>query len=134
MTTYKETYKTKYNSKKTEYNGVTYDSAFEASVAMDLDIMLKAKLIADWERQYKVECMPYNVHGEPVSKCKVTHKVDFRVHELDGSYKLVEAKGFETQDYKMRRKWLLNFWLPAHPDHTYEVIKQGKKGWRAFGI
>ena len=32
----------KYGAKKTEYNGRKYDSKFEASVAADLDIRLKA--------------------------------------------------------------------------------------------
>lgn len=114
----------KYGAKKTAYNGRWYHSKFEASVAMDLDMQLKAGLIKDWEPQYKIECIPFNCHGDPVPACKVSHKVDFRVHNLDGSFTLLEAKGLETADYKMRRKWLENFWLPAHPDHDYEVVKQ----------
>lgn len=128
---YKTSYK-KYNNTKTEYNGFKYDSKFEAGVARDLDLRVRAGEIKDWDNQFKVECIPYDSNGDPVHKCKVSHKVDFRVHELDGSFTLLEAKGFETADYKMRRKWLLNFWLPANPDHEYEVIYQGKKGWRAF--
>ena len=125
---YTQTYK-KYGNNKTEYNGRKYDSKFEAGVAKDLDRELSAGLIKDWEPQFKIECMPYNIHGDPVPKCKVTHKVDFRVHDHDGSFRLIEAKGFGTTDYRMRKKWLENFWLPAHPDHTYHVIRQGKKGW-----
>lgn len=128
---HKVTYK-KYRNSKTEYNGYIYDSKFEAGVARDLDIRLKAGEIKDWERQFKVECMPFNCYGDPVAKCKVTHKVDFRVHNLDGSFTLIEAKGFETSDYRMRVKWLEYFWLPAHPDHDYQVVKEGKKGWRSF--
>ena len=103
---YKQRYSNKYNAKKTEYNGIKYDSKFEAGVARDLDLMLKAGEIKEWERQYRIECIPYNCHGDPVLKCKVTHKVDFRLHNLDGSFTLMEAKGFESDDYKMRRKWL----------------------------
>lgn len=119
----------KYRAKRTTYNGVTYDSKFEAGVAQELDFRLAAGEIKDWERQFKVECTPYNIHGDQVLKCKVSHKVDFRVHELDGSFTLVEAKGIETADYKMRRKWLENFWLPEHPDHEYVVVKDGGS-WR----
>lgn len=118
---YRTRYK-KFGNAKTDYNGSTYDSKFEAGVAQDLDLQKKAGMIKDWERQYKVECIPYNCHGEPVYKLKVSHKVDFRVHENDGTYTLVEAKGFETADYKRRRKWLELFWLPEHPDHEYQVI------------
>jgi hypothetical protein len=112
----------KYGAIKTEYNGSKYDSKFEASVARDLDIRLKAGEIKDWERQFKVEMWAYNCHGERAMK--VSHKVDFRVHELDGSYTLLEAKGIETADYKMRRNWLEAFWLPEHLDHVYEVVKE----------
>ena len=123
----------KYHAKRTEYNGQTYDSKFEAGVAHTLDIRLKAGEIAGWERQFKIECVPYDCHGNPVLPCKISHKIDFRVHELDGSFTLLEAKGVETADYKLRRKWLENFWLPAHPDHVYQVVKDGAKGWRSWG-
>jgi len=122
----------KYGATKTEYNGYKYDSKFEAGVARDLDLRLKAGEFKEWERQFKIECIPYNCHGEPVLKCKVSHKVDFRIHEHDGSYTLLEAKGFETADYKMRKKWLENFYLPEHLDHTYQVVYKGKKGYRSL--
>ena len=122
----------KYSAVKTTYNRVKYDSKFEAGVAQTLDLRLRAGEIKGWEGQYKIECIPYDCHGKPVLKCKVSHKVDFRVHEFDGSFTLLEAKGIETADYKIRRKWLENFWLPEHPDHVYQVVKDGSKGWRSF--
>lgn len=126
MSTYVQRYsKNKYNAVKTEYDGYKYDSKFEASVAMELDWRLKAGDIKEWERQYKVEMWAYNAHGE---RCiKKSHKVDFRIHELDGTFTLLEAKGVETADYRDRRKWLTKLWLPEHLDHSYEVVKQGKR-------
>lgn len=119
---YNQRWGNKYGAVKTEYDGYKYDSKFEASVAMELDLRKKAKDIKDWERQYKVEMWAYDKFGTP--KMKVTHKVDFRLHHNDGSYELLEAKGVETADYKMRRRWLEEFWLPEHLDHTYTVVKQ----------
>jgi len=112
----------KYGAIKTEYGGSKYDSKFEASVARDLDIRLKAGEIKDWERQFKVEMWAYNKLGD--AAMKVSHKVDFRIHELDGSFTLLEAKGIETADYKMRRHWLEKFWLPENLDHVYSVVKE----------
>lgn len=109
---------------KTTYNDFKYDSKFEASVAMDLDIRLKAGEIKAWENQYKVEMWACDSQGE--LKFKKTHKIDFRIHEHDGSFTLLEAKGFETPDYKERRKWLEKLWLPDNLDHVYEVVYQGK--------
>jgi hypothetical protein len=119
---YYQRYGSKYGAKRTEYNGIIYDSKFEASVAQELDMRKAAGEIADWERQYKVEMWAYNKAGDPV--IKKTHKVDFRVHLKDGSYELLEAKGVETADWRDRRRWLEKLWLPEHLDHTYTVVKQ----------
>lgn len=119
--TYKVRYG-KYNAQHTQYNDYTYASKFEAAVAAELDIRKNAGEIIDWDRQFKVEMWACDSHGTP--KLKKTHKIDFRVHELDGSYTLLEAKGFETQDWRDRKEWLECFWLPDHPDHVYQVVKQ----------
>lgn len=111
----------KYNAKKTEFNGRRYDSKFEASVAMDLELRKKAGDIKDYETQFKVEMWAHRPDGEPAFK--VSHKVDFRILHHDGSYELLEAKGIETLDYKMRRKFLEKIWLPMNLDHTYTVVK-----------
>lgn len=120
---YTQRWGNKYGAKKTIFNGYKYDSKFEAGVAASLEIRKKANDIKDYEQQFKVEIWCYRETGEKAFK--VSHKVDFRIHHNDGSYELLEAKGVETADYKMRRKFLENIWLPDHPDHTYTVVKQG---------
>lgn len=124
---YKATCK-KYGNKTTEFNGKKYDSKFEAGVSADLHIRKKVGEILDYETQYRVEIEIYNPVGRKVHS--VYHKVDFRVHNLDGTFTLIEAKGFETQDYKFRRKLLEKIWLPEHPDHTYEVVYQSRGRWK----
>lgn len=119
---YRVRYKKYGNKKTTASDGYKYDSKFEAGVAEDLILRMKAKEILDFDRQYKIECIPYNCDGAAVPQCKVSHKVDFRIHELDGTYTLLEAKGLAMSDWRRRVKWLENFWLPAHLDHVYEVI------------
>ena len=125
--TYKVSY-SKYRAKRTEFNGRTYDSKFEAGVAEMLEMRKRAGEIKDYETQFQIECIPYDCAGNPLPELKVRHKIDFRVHELDGSYTLVEAKGAETADWKRRRKWLEYLWLPDHPDHVYRVVKDAGKG------
>ena len=115
----------KYGAKRTEFNGKTYDSKFEASVAQELEFRKKAGDIKDYDTQYKVSMTAYRKNGE--DGFTVNHKVDFRVHENDGSFTLIEAKGVETSDYKWRRKFLENIWLPEHPDHVYQVVKQNQR-------
>lgn len=118
----------KFKAVKTEFKGKLYDSKFEASVAMELDLEKRAGNILDFDTQYRVDMYAYSKCGNYTMK--KSHKVDFRVHNLDGTFTLLEAKGFETQDYKDRRKWLETFWLPEHPDHDYEVVYQKKRTWK----
>lgn len=115
----------KYGAKRTEFNGKIYDSKFEASVAQQLELRKKAGDILDYDTQFKVEMPVYREDGKLAFTVK--HKVDFRIYENDGSFTLCEAKGVETADYKMRRKFLENVWLPLHKDYKYEVVKQSQR-------
>lgn len=113
--------KNKFGATKTTFNGRKFDSKYEAETAMALELRKKAGDIKDYECQYRVDVDVYNKHGRAIGKLQVRHKVDFRIHENDGTYTLLEAKGFETADYRKRRNYLLYLWLPEHPDHRYEV-------------
>lgn len=124
---YKVAYGNKYGAKKTVFNDRKYDSKFEASVAEELYLRQKGGDLVAVEPQYKVEIWCYRENG--TRAFKVSHKIDFRVEHNDGSFELIEAKGVETPDYKWRRRFLEEIWLPEHPDHTYTVIKQSNR-WR----
>lgn len=123
----------KYGAQPAIYNGQRYDSTYEATVAKELDLRLKAKDIAGWDRQYVCTIMAYRYQHTPAAYTQ-KHRVDFRIHHNDGTFELVEVKGVETRDWKMTRKLLEALWLPEHPDHRYTVVKQAKyfnkNGWR----
>lgn len=128
MTAYRER-TNKYRAVRTEYAGRKYDSKFEAGVARDLNYRLCAGEIAAWEPQFQVVMTPCDERGDPIPELAIRHRVDFRVTHLDGTYELVEAKGFETPDYLLRRKWLTKLWLPKHPDYRYTVVKDRGRDW-----
>lgn len=107
---------TKYKNVRQTYNGYSYDSRLEARVAQDLDLRVKAKDILGYDRQFKVEL---RVNGKLIAN----YYCDFRLHLPDGSYELLEVKGYETEVYRLKRKLLEAAWLPEHPDHTYTVTK-----------
>lgn len=52
----------------------------------------------------------------------LTTRVDFRVHENDGSFTLAETKEFETADYKIEKKLIESVWLKDHLDYSYVVV------------
>lgn len=113
----------KYGNRASDYNGYIYDSGFEADYARELDFRLKAKDIKAWERQFKVEIW---INGMWI----LNHKIDFRIENNDGSFELVECKGMETIDWRIRKKLLEAVWLPEHPDHTYTVVKENSSLWK----
>ena len=114
----------KYGAKKTWFKGLKFDSKFEASIAQELELRKKAGEIKDYDCQFKIEMWAYNGNGDKAFK--KSHKVDFRVHENDGSYTLLEAKGFETREWKETVKWIDKLWLPLNLDYNYEVVYQRK--------
>lgn len=85
--------RSKYNSKKTEYNGVRYDSIKEARYAQELDLRVKAGEVVFFLRQ-----VPFHLPGN------VRHVIDFVEFHTDGTVHIVEVKGYDTPQGKMKRK------------------------------
>ena len=90
-------------------------------MADELYMLKQSGAIKDYDSQYKVKLNIYDKDGN-VAFVK-NWKVDFRIHNNDGTYKLLEAKGIEGDDYKWKRDILVAVWLKEHPDYTYEVRK-----------
>lgn len=98
--------------KRTPYKGVTYDSKKEAEYAMYLDTLVKNKKILSWERQIVFQLI---VNGTKVGK----YTIDFKVKHNDGSYELIEVKGFATALWKFRHK----LFCALYPDLRVTVQK-----------
>lgn len=89
----------KFGAKKSEYNGVKYHSKFEANCAVVLDTRLKANEIKEVQRQVKVDLRAYGQHI-------TNYFIDFIVIHHDGHKEYIEAKGAETDVWKMKFKML----------------------------
>jgi Protein of unknown function (DUF1064) len=118
---YIQSYKNKYNAKKTVFNGIRYDSKFEASVAADLELRKKAGDIIKIERQVPLELRIYG-------KLWRTWKIDFVVTLADGSREFLEAKGMILPDFKMKFDFfeiVFDKDFRQHPNDKILIIKQG---------
>jgi hypothetical protein len=90
----------KFSAKRSDYNGKWYHSKGEASYAQELDWMLKAGEIKEWKGQHKIDIKVNGVHI-------TNYYIDFRVITKHNSVQLIEYKGMETSDWRI--KWnLLN--------------------------
>lgn len=106
----------KFNAKSSIYNGYNYASKKEANYAAELDLRLRAKDIESWERQ-----IPVDIYVNGYKIC--TSRVDFLIHHKDGSKELVEVKGYETPDYRLKKKLIEAVYLVEHPEYSYTVVK-----------
>jgi hypothetical protein len=106
----------KYGAKRQSYGGNHYHSKLEATVAARLDTLrsarVKAERVTEVRRQVAV---PLMVNGKTVA----TWKVDFLVTYGDGREEYVEAKGFETADYRIKR----NLFEALFPDRTLRIVR-----------
>ncbi len=86
------------------WNGVVYDSKKEMSYAMSLD-QLKW---ADKESERVVDIksqVPYEIKINGIKICK--YILDFEVTYADGRVEFVDAKGFLTPVYRLKKKLML---------------------------
>lgn len=82
----------KYGNTKVTVDGHTFDSKLEASVWALLKQDMAAGKITTIERQPRIA----------LSKAEIGFRPDFRVTYPDGTTALVEAKGKETKDYRIK--------------------------------
>jgi len=89
--------RTKYNAKRTEYNGVTYDSKREANRAWELDMMIKAGDVLKVERQPR-----FDIYAN--GKFIAFYKADFKVFYPKGYFEVEDVKGMRTPMYRIKKK------------------------------
>jgi hypothetical protein len=103
----------KYRSKKTEYNGVTYDSKKEAERAAQLDMCINAGFIKEWERQVR---MPLHApNGDRIGY----YVLDFKVTDKDGNVWYEDVKGYHGIALW---RWKFKHFQLEYPDLPIKII------------
>lgn len=88
--------RSKYGNRKTEVDGLIFDSAREAKRWSELRLLERAGRIADLKRQVRYAL---DVNGQPIC-----HYVADFVYRADGQPVVEDAKGFRTDVYKLKAK------------------------------
>lgn len=89
----------KFGNKRTPFNGKRYDSQREANVACKLQALHKAGQILDYEEQRRLVLVPGNGKLRPI-----VYVADFYYVDLDGTPHVLDAKGFKTQVYRLKKR------------------------------
>ena len=93
----------KYRNRKTEIDGIVFDSKREAQRYAELQILQRAGKIRDPSMQVEFELIPKQ-DGERACK----YKADFVYHMADTGKMVVEdVKGKRTREYIIKRKLML---------------------------
>lgn len=80
----------------------SFDSRLEYKEFLDLNLLLKAGKILNLQRQVRIKL------GQS-EKCKVHYIADFVYFDNEKSVWVIhDAKGFETPEFKLKMKWLLD--------------------------
>ena len=98
--------KNKYNNRKWEIDGITYDSQKEAKRAMELKLLERAGEIKNLRRQVAFELIPNQYIDGKLVERKCSYVADF-VYEENGKTVVEDVKGIRTDVYKLKRKLLL---------------------------
>ena len=91
------------NIKTVTSDGIKHDSVKEANRWCELNLMLRAGLIRDLQRQVKFELLPKQ-EGERA----VYYIADF-VYMENGVKVVEDVKGCRTEVYKLKKKMMLYF-------------------------
>jgi hypothetical protein len=117
---------TKYGAKKTTVDDIEFDSKAESQYYLHLK-----------ERQEKGEIVAFQLQPsftlqeafkkEGKTFRKIEYKADFEIIHHDGSIEIVDVKGFETADFKIKRK----LFERKYP-YRLKLVAYSKKhgGWR----
>ena len=100
----------KYHNKKTEVNGIVFDSRHEAERWIELRYMERAGLIYELQRQVPFVLIPTQrdeVTGKLLEK-ETKYYADFTYRDRQ-THKLVveDAKGCKTEAYRLKKKLML---------------------------
>lgn len=109
----------KYSNKKTEVDGIVFDSKKEAKRYQELLLLEKAGVIRNLQRQIKYVLIPAQREPDTIGKRGGVHKgklierecsyiADFQYYDVNKGELVVEdTKGFGTKDYTIKRKLML---------------------------
>ena len=99
----------KFRNRKTEVNGIKFDSKKEATEYVKLKHDLDTGKIKTLRLQVPFKLLPKQsdtITGKLIERA-VVYKADFVVKELNNSETIIDVKGIRTQLYILKRKLML---------------------------
>lgn len=99
-------HKTKYNARKAQADGITFDSVHERNRYLELKLLARAGEISDLQLQVPYELQPSFKHNGKTIRA-IKYVADFTYKDKDGKIHIEDAKGMKTKEYLIKRKMFL---------------------------
>lgn len=112
-------YYSKYGAKKTEIDGIKFDSKLEANRYMQLKFLEEVGKIKELRLQQEFELQPKFKDKEGKTIRAINYIADFTYYNDKGEFIVEDTKGFETKEFKLKQKMLLY----KYPDINFYVNK-----------
>lgn len=109
----------KYKAKKVEVDGIKFDSKLEAERYKYLKNLQYDKKISDLKLQERFELQP-TFKDKNNKTIRAMHYIADFSYKKDGEYVVEDVKGFETSDFKLKKK----LFLYKYPAITFKIIKK----------
>lgn len=99
----------KYQNVRCEHDGMKFDSKAELKRWLELQVMLRAKLIGKLERQVPYQLIPATKRPSGGAERACSYIADFRYVDLERKCVVVEdVKGAVTPEFRIKRKLMLH--------------------------
>lgn len=93
----------KYNNRKVELDGHTFDSKLEADYYSQLKLRKRAGDILSFRLQPRY-LIQDGFEKDGVKHRPIEYIADFEIHHTDGSIEVVDVKGIKTQVFRIKEK------------------------------
>ena len=97
---------TKYHNRRTELDGIVFDSRREANRYAELKLMERARLIRDLRLQVPFELIPASRRNGKAIRA-VHYVADFVYFDANDNLVVEDAKGMKTEVYKLKKKLMI---------------------------
>lgn len=109
----------KFGSLKITVNGIQFDSIMESRYYIHLLMLLEDKKIKSFERQVTIELQPKFKDFSGKTILPIRYIADFIITHNDGSKTVIDVKGVETPEFKLKKK----MFMFKYPDVQFLCVR-----------
>jgi hypothetical protein len=89
----------KYGNRRTEVDGIVFDSQHEANFYSSVIVPgVRSGEIVEWTRQHR-----FVLVDDPDRRWRIEYVADFVIRWKDGKTEIIDAKGFRTDVYRIKK-------------------------------